>query len=289
MKKILSKTFLFLIVFFTIERFCHRQTHGFRLHKIQSNHEYNPFWEIHQNSLPHEALSQPYHFLESGGECYAFSSKDEKYVLKFFKHHHMREKKWHDSLPFLKTKDKRKKRLETLFSSCKIAQDRFQNETGLIYLHLNQTENLNIQLKIFDAIGVLHHLDLDQITFALQKKASLAYPTLTHLIEAGELEAAKTRLSSLIQLMIARSKAGIADHDPRKRNFGFVGDQAIEIDLGSFSINEELKTSKETRRALYRETIKLRRWVKKYHPELTDFLKTTLEEHFVESPVLQKS
>jgi len=282
MKINVLKLCVFLALFFTIERFCHKQTHGFRLYKIQSDHENHPDWDVKppRNINLDTILSQPYYFLNSGGECYAFVSKDQKYVIKFFKHHHMRANRWYDLLPlpiFLQTRTKRREKLSTLFTSCKIAEKRFKKQTGLLYLHLNQTKNLQKKIQLFDAIGAVHYLDLDPTSFAIQKKATLAYPTLTHLMQAGEIQAAKVRLESLIQLMIARSKAGVADHDPRKRNFGFVQDQAIEIDLGSFEIKESLKNPKESRRALYYETLKLRKWIKKYHPELSPVLEEILK------------
>lgn len=292
MKLFLIKALLFLSLFFSVERFCHKKTHGFRPYKIQSTLPYNPEWEIPLSSKTQldqikNILSQPFFFLNSGGECYAFVSKDNKYVLKFFKHHHMREKSWADWLPIPSSILKRHrqsciKKLNILFTSCKLANHRFKEETGIVYLHLNKTDFLDIQIKLFDAIGALHNLPLDQLEFALQKRAVLAYPTLTYLVEIQEIEAAKTRLTSLVDLIKARSQAGIADHDPRKRNFGFIGEKAIEIDLGSFSQDDSLKSPKIAKRKFTSEITKLRRWVHKNHPELDPFLDKKIKDCYHE-------
>lgn len=279
---------LLMILFVAVERFCHQKTHGFRIHKIQSNLPYNPDWETAFPGDPslkkvQSILSQPFTFLDSGGQCYSFVSKDGEYVLKFFKLHHMRPQSWEDALlpPYFREKyqKQRMKRLCTLFSSCKLAYDRFPEGTGLLYLHLNKTDFLCTKLKLFDPIGVVHTLDLDQMEFALQKKAVMAYPALKALAESKEIDAAKKRLASLLDLILARCHAGIADHDARQRNFGFVGDQAIEIDLGSFSVNESLKTETSSQKALLKESAKLRQFVKKYTPELTDFFEEHLQKY----------
>lgn len=291
MKKVFVKTLLIATLFFAVERFCHKQTQGFRLHKFHSDLTYNPAWDIPPLSLEASSqvetiLSQPFYFLASGGESYAFISQDRQFVLKVFKHHHMRTNSWVDKLPLphwmtplqKKYKESRINRQTTLFTSCLLAYNRLKEQTGLIYLHLNKTSHLNKTLSLFDPIGILHRIDLDKIEFALQKAATPAYPTLAHLVEIQELEKAKVRLKSLLDLTIARCKAGVADHDARKRNFGFVGENAIELDLGSFSINEALKTTQNTHRIFLYETIKLRSWIKKYHPELTDFLEEKVRE-----------
>ncbi len=272
---------LFFIGFIAVERFCHKQTQGFQLQKIQADLPHNSDWETllpgdHTSQRLQTILSQPYSFLNSGGESYAFVSKDGKYVLKFFKLHHMRPKSFADKfLPYplrAKYQKSRIQKLTALFSSCKLAYERFRQGTGLVYLHLNKTDFLHVKLQLFDAIGVLHSPDLDQLSFALQEKAVMAFPTLSALAEVKELEAAKTRLSALIDLIVARCQAGLSDHDPRQRNFGFVGEKAIEIDLGSFTIDETLKIPSSTNKILLYETLKLRRYINKYHPELSDFL-----------------
>jgi hypothetical protein len=288
MKTWILRGIILCILFAMTERFCHKQTKGFRMQKIQADLPYNPQWDTllpadHDIKKLRSIFAQPFYFLDCGGESYAFASKDGKYVLKFFKLHHMRPKRPEDFLlpPPLRNKYRsvRTKRLANLFSSCVLAYEKFRAGCGLLYLHLNQTDLLKTRLTFYDAIGALHSIDLDTVPFALQEKAVLAYPTLTALASAQEYDAAKRRLSSLLDLIVARCQAGLSDHDARARNFGFIGDQAIEIDLGSFTFDADLKTPSRTHQTLLHETLKLRRYLKKRHPELIEFFDKTMQKH----------
>lgn len=283
------RTFFFLIAFMATERFCHKETKGFRIQKIQASLPEIECQNLYTASELRDILSQTFTFLNSGGESYVFASKDNNYVLKFFKFHHMRPNSLEEFLippPFRKKFiQHRRSQLNAFLASCKFAQDRFQEGTGLIHLHINPTNDLNIQLQLYDAIGVLHKLDIDKFPFALQERASMAYPTLTALAEAKEYEALKIRLSSLLDLIVSRCEAGLADHDARKRNFGFIGEKAIELDLGSFSLNENLKEPTERNKILLHESLRLKQYIKKRHPEISDFLDQEINERLKKNSI----
>ncbi len=238
MNRLIAKCFIFIICFASIERFCHKQTHGFRPYKIASNLTYNRPWKTPDLSTEEieSYFSKPYRFLDSGGESYVFVSEDNERVIKFFKHHHMRGSPLMKLVPIRRLRQKHEEwsrfRFERFFGSCMLANNRFKERTSLLYLHLNQTETLNTRLKVYDAIGALHTIDLDTHTFALQERASLAKPTLSALLSARELDSTKARLNSLLDLIIERCESGIADHDAQMRNIGFVGTKAVELDLG---------------------------------------------------------
>ena len=243
------KIVLFLSLFLATERFCHRQTGGFQLHKILSKQELDPSRAL--PSLSEEdrdevkiLLSRPFYFLGHGGQSYAFVSEDGTTVLKFFKQHHIRFWNWLTrlSLPsFLqgyreKMLSKMQHQSPFLIESCKISYLEFKEHTGLIYLHLQKTDHFKEKVKLIDKLGIAHYIALDETDFALQKKAELFRPRLRKLLQNKDLPAAKQCLRSLIDLMIERSQKGIADRDPNiRRNMGFVGNQAIEIDLGSLA------------------------------------------------------
>src|SRR5438445_301873 len=95
------KLLLFVALFIGAERFCHKQTRGFALSNIFPKEELEwPEQEISQEIKT--LLSQPFTFLESGLECYAFVGEDGETVLKLFKHHHLRQAEWLTCLPLLK-------------------------------------------------------------------------------------------------------------------------------------------------------------------------------------------
>lgn len=270
------KFLLFLFSFISIERFCHHQTEGFQLHKITSNLPFNvAFATAPPAEEIKELLSQPYRFLGSGGQSYAFLSEDKRAVIKFFKHHHMRP------LPLSIQQQSRKNRLKEIFTSFTIAHDFLKEETGLLFLHLNQGTDFQMKLTLIDSIGISHQIDLDKTTFALQKRARLALPTLQALLKKKKIEEAKSHLCSLLDLMVKRINAQISNCDPIvKRNTGFIDGQAVEIDLGCFAKEESLSKSLAKRRAFFFDTLKLRYWVKKRAPNLLTFFDLQFNQRF---------
>lgn len=275
------KIVLFIVLFIAAERYCHKMTHGFRINNIYSDLTFDPVRERAQevNSI-RPLLSQPYYFLDSGGESYAFLSEDGQYVLKFFKYQHMCTKTWLVPLLPQKEIDRRKMRFHRFFKSCTLAYDHFRKETGLIFIHLNKSHNLNIKLKIFDPNHIAHQVDLDKLEFALQKKVSMAAPTFTALAQTGQIEMAKARLNTLLELIVHRCEMGLADHDGQLRNFGFLGNEAIAVDLGCFSIDETLKSSQGIKRTLLKESINMKKGLKIAYPELEEHLDEKIKEYF---------
>jgi hypothetical protein len=264
-----------LLLFCAVERFCHKKTHGFRLHKIASEKSIDgalPLSSSEKEELC-AILDQPYHFLSSGGESYVFASSDDRYVIKFFKHHHMRDHSLFDLLA-PKWKEDRIKKREKLFASCLIAEERLKEETGLIALHLKKTPGyFDQKLTLTDPLGISHKIDLNRTDFALQHKGQMA-------MQALKATKDQELLDSIIALINSRSSKGVADCDPIfKRNLAFIGKRAIAIDLGAFASDESLKTPSLARRALYFETLKLRRWLYKNAPELLPYFEERLNQN----------
>ena len=228
-----------------------------------------------------QILNQPFFFLGNGAQCYAFESLDQKYVVKFFKHHHMRVNSWLNQIKLspllhhyrLKLTGGGQERLDLIFGSCKISYELLKEETGLIYVHLNKTNNLQKKLTIVDKLHIAHTVDLDQIEFVVQKKAKMLYPTLKKLRNANDIETIKQHLDSLLAFFSKRLALGIADNDPIfHRNFGSIDSKTVEIDQSSFFFSPSLKKPYAQKRALYFETLKLKSWVKKHTPQAYDYL-----------------
>jgi hypothetical protein len=284
MRKFLLNTCLFLLLFIATERFCHKQTGGFQLHKILS------LQGMGSAPAPSEEIravfSQPFYFLGHGGQCYAFESEDGQTVLKFFKQHHIRFWKFLHRLvlpSFLrpyqdKLLSKTRHQSSSLIESCQISYSEFKEQTGLLYLHLHQTQGLPSSLTIVDKLGIAHQIDLNTVDFALQKKAELVRPKLKKLIKENDLTAAKQCLFSLLTLIAERSQKGIIDRDPNiRRNMGFVGTQAIEIDLGSYSRGEPAALQNMKDELLFK-TKKLKQWLDRKSPELSEYLVEAIDQ-----------
>jgi hypothetical protein len=273
---------LFVSAFFALQWFCKRQTGGFTLQGIRSDLPFHPEWEV--SSSPEDPtelkkiFNQPYHFLNKGAQCYAFISQDEHYVIKFFRFSHLRSPVWLRKLPtpaFLqKFKHrkilKRESKLYKDFTSYLLAYHYLKEDTGLIYLHLNKTDHLHRSLKIYDKLQIGHTIDLDQFEFLVQKKATLIYPSLEQWIENKKWNEAKKGLKSLISLLKKRLDQGIYDKDPDlNTNFGFINEQAVQIDIGRFKTGLQFRPQDE----LARITDHLCQWLEAKAPELSIFLK----------------
>ncbi len=244
------------------ERFCYHVTDGFAEVKIRSTYSYHPEWEPSEYpALAADVLDQPYRYLGRGAQCYAFLSEDGKYVLKFFRHDHLR----------------RKGKVLRDFASYKIAFDALRAETGLLYLHLNKTKNMGKTLTFFDKIGVRHRVNLDEMEFLVQRKAELALPTLKQWLDAGEVDKAKEGISSLVNLVRERCKKGIFDKDPDFRtNFGFTAMGAMQLDAGRFRWDPKEKDPKIYQNELRSITQGLQQWLEKEYPELSLYLEQLL-------------
>ena len=270
------------MLFVAIGHFCDKKTKGFSLYKIAPNSLSS---DSSSEDIADWGPDQHFYFLGRGGQSFAFVSEDGKTVIKFFKHHQMVLLEWFKNLPlptflhplrekFLK---KHRHRSSEFFDSCKIADAEFKNRTGLIYLHLNKTSQFKRKLTIVDPLGIEHHVDLDTTPFALQRRAEPAYHTFKRLLSQGKAEEIKQCIDSLIALMVERFQKEIADRDPNiRRNVGFVGTQAIEIDLGSYTKSKKQNLSLSTE--LRKKTAKFHKWLSQRDPALATYLSEKIEQ-----------
>ncbi|MBI2743406.1 MAG: hypothetical protein HYX48_05760 [Chlamydiales bacterium] len=265
-----------------IERFCHKQTRGFSLPNIYSDSiEYAASSSDEREIAP--LLSQPFTFLDSGLECYAFLSEDRKLVLKLFKHQHIRQADLIAKLIplpyFIKLTQMKQERLLSTFSSCKLAYEEMREETGLLFLHLNRTEGSLPVVTLIDKLGIRHEVALNEVHFILQKKADLLIPALSNDLKKEGSSSAKRRIAALFELIRVRCQKGIADRDPTLcKNYGFLDDRAIVIDVGSFSKNAFLQNPQIYKRELFYETLPLRCLLSREFPELLPYFNEEFEK-----------
>jgi len=291
-----AKTFkiiLFLLIFGGLERFCYMQTGGFRINKVYADLPYSPISQPPSEKEMADIdaiLKQPFYFLGRGVQCYAFLSEDQKFVLKLFKHHHFfpdNQTLRRFPLPkFLSSwrqhrLEEREKRLFSILHSCDLAFDQYREEAGLVYVHLQKTDRFKRSLTLIDKLGIAHQIDLDETEFALQKKAVLVFPHFTSLINNHHMDRAKASIDSLVVLIVERSKKGIVNQDAiMRRNFGFIEDQAIEIDIGSFAQDEFQKKPYVLKAELMYETLELKEWLNVHSPELAVYLDQEIQRIF---------
>jgi len=273
---------LALLVYF-VPKFCHEKTDGFTLTKIHSNLPYNSKWvTTHPPNEPLEnIMSQKFTYLTSGGQSYVFVSEDQKYVLKFFKHHLRRVPLLWAHLPLPQKWDqkrnlqqaKREKKLHRDFFSYKLAFEELPEETGLIFIHLNRTDNLNQKVKIIDRLNIEHLVDLDQVEFVVQKKGELSFSYFEKLIQEQDLIQAKKGIDSICNVILKRCKKGIYDEDAKiHRNFGFLENEAIILDAGRFKLDARRKSPHIQQQDLQKITKPLQTYLETLSPELAQYL-----------------
>ena len=228
-----------------------RLTKGFRLAKMQLEFPHRPNWEVPLVPEVLSILDQPYRYMDQGSQCYVFESKDGEYVLKLFRY----------DQPTDDTK------VVHLFNGCKVAYDYLQDETGLIFVHLNPTPMGLGTLMCRDPVGRKIEFKLDEYRFAVQRKAKSFRETLQNAkSNPSEMQGL---IDQFIDLLIARTEKGVVNSDPNlSRNFGFLDTRAIELDFGNYRLCSEFDKGREIRRY----TSKLRKWLALNAPEWVDYV-----------------
>lgn len=284
------KILLFLIAFLCLSQFCEYQTHGFRYHQICSDITSHPRWEVPSSFSPpqeklNSLLSQTFHYYAKGDQSYVFLGEDQKTILKFFKHDHLSIVKLLKNLfPYAIIKHyaswiwKHKDRnLIPVFDSAKIALEQLKAETGLIYLHLNKTENFLPTIKIKDPLGIVHTVLLDRTEFILQEKASLLFPEIKKQLIKGNTAETKDLIRKLFQSIALRCDKGIrnVDHSSH-RNMGLIDDSIVEFDIGSYVYDLSVIEETGKKIELLGHTKRIKRWIKKYSPDLLTFYESQI-------------
>lgn len=285
--KIVFRILIFSLGFFLVGRFCHRQTDGFALQKIRSSFIYES--NLSDESLVHleKILSQPFYYLGSGAQTFAFSSLDNKYVIKFYRHDRRRHylaplafllpSFWRKSL--VKTVEKRRVKVLKDFTSYELAYERFKEEAGLIFLHLDTSRACSFPFLLYDKIGIRHEISLKDYEFILQRKAQPLQATLEKWIAEQVLDKAQEGLSNLIQLLVKRSQNGLFDKDPNlQSNFGFIEQYPIQFDVGRFTIDPSREQKAVYIQDIIRITDSLQHWLEKRSLPLAKHLQHELEQ-----------
>jgi|ERR1700722_1367968 len=280
---------IFVILFFGVYYFCHQQTDGFQVVKIISHLPPFPRWKTplpttEEVQTLQAVFSQPFYYLASGGQCYAFVSQDGRLVLKLFKMHNIRQYPFLErrSLPGIldlyriKFLNVQKQKLDRVFSSSILAYEKLKDESGLLFLNLNPSDQFkDLKVTLYDKIGVQHHLDLAKIPFALQHKADPVFPTLRFHLMHKDISSCKRTIDAIVQCLMARYQKGVVDLDPAvRRNIGLLKDKAITIDIGSFKQTTELNILEE----LKIDTQRLKKWLLKHSPALAEYLEKSIHD-----------
>ncbi|MDN3506477.1 MAG: hypothetical protein P0S96_04535 [Simkaniaceae bacterium] len=250
-------------------QFAQKKTDRFTLSKVATQLLEAPCSEVDER-----LLDQSFTYLGKGGQSYVFASDDGQYVLKVFRSSRLKilQLLSHFSSHFSVKKEKLEEEMRQTLESYQLAFEELKEETALVAVHLDRHEELHGTLSIIDNLKIRHTMDPNLIPFVIQRRATLVK-------EKMKENPSKTHFESLLTLLRAKKEAGIEDSDPNlSKNFGFIGDRAVQIDPGRFtrtgSLNlDRLKESKDD----------FQHFLNAHHPELSNDFNTLFEEFFREA------
>lgn len=265
--------------------FCCRST-GFSIDKITSRLGYNIIWDIEPTSvkqrefLTQKVFPQKFYYLASGNQCYAFISEDREYILKFFKMQNLFPKDWLNGFPLsllqrigFKRKPSNQFLYERIFASYKDAYELLREETGLLYIHLNKTSEFRSKVTLIDNKGRNYSLNIDAVEFIVQQRAQMIYDRFSKLIKNENYEDLKICIRSFLQLIAARCEKGFIDQELSiRKNFGFVGNKAIQFGCATLARDGSMKYPLNFRNEILEIAEHLDNWAQEEYPEASLFI-----------------
>lgn len=190
-------------------------------------------------------FDQPFKYLGKGRQSFVFVSQDDKYILKFIKCQRINVSDIYAKFPlppFLNKKRQanmaeREDRLARHFTSMALAYDPLKEQTGLLFLHIEPTREVQKMVTLIDKLGFSHNVEIDTVPYALQIKAQKVGAVLGKLWKKRNIPELTKRLDQLIDLFIERASFGIINPDSslvQRNNIGYTPTRAIYIDIGTF-------------------------------------------------------
>lgn len=245
----------------------------FRLANILPLSSFSSTLMVEPSPAVKEIVSQPFTYLDRGRQSFVFLSKDQRYVLKFFDTGRLIPSLFSKSASSLQRKHRQ------LMEGYRVAYTHIPQEAGLVYVQLQAGGNDAWPVEIIDRFGFHHTIDLSQVPFVIQLKATPTREVLTRLFEAGKVEEAKRRLGQLVDLYVEGYRLGIYDSDHNfMYNSGFLGERPLRLDVGRLEIDENIKNP-----AFYLQDLKkiaIERcdgWMQRHFPQFRDEIMSEMQ------------
>lgn len=272
------KKLFFLILFAGgISFFAQKQTDHFTVSKISTK-------LLEKQKIPFDAelLNQPFRYLGKGGQSYVFLSEDGTKIFKCFRDSKRQMATLFGKIfPHSYFERKKQKEMEQLINTMEsyfLAYEHLEEETALLGIHLHQGNSIDIPLIIIDKLGISHTLKPDSIPFVIQKKAMPVKEKIASLMEKNDAEGALRAFASLFSLIKKRIDLGLWDQDPNLgKNFGFIGETAVQIDAGRFA-----KCGEAGLQRIRNSEEDLQHWINAHYPQLSQDFHQLFKEKFHE-------
>lgn len=229
-----------------------------------------------QKTLATSVINQSYRYLYEGSNAIVFISADNQYIFKILKQNA-------SSIPTLilppgQHRDGlNHKEIDTTslqptgrrYNSCLLAIDSLQKETGLMFLHLDRSQNLDIQLLVFDKKGQQRILSLDDYAFVFQKKGDPIYQTITKWMRNKQIDKAKALVGHIIQSAFSLCQEVLIDESSIiKKHMACIGEQCLFMDVEHFQRQNEVIDSTAYLQQVDDIIDSFEIWLEQKHPEL---------------------
>lgn len=255
---------------------------GFSCRRIHSlDYQITENWDEEIDNV----LEQTFHYLGRGRQCFAFASNDGKYVLKLPRTDIYKTPFWARVLPVqsyrFQLEAKRRIREKFILNSFQISFDELKRETGLLAIHLGQSPSKGKKLTLIDASGSKHRLPLEKTSFVLQYKQPILMEAFSAALQKGAPKEAERILDALLIVVVERAKKGILNRDRSfLRNYGFDGEKAYQIDVGSFFRNQNLDPIAAYQKSICDSIDPIQEWLTLNAPEMATYLNIQLKKLF---------
>lgn len=221
-------------------------------------------------------LDQKFIYLGKGAQVYAFGSEDGRYVLKFFKFKHLKPSPAIAMLPAIgplkgvkeRNIQRKLRKLEGVFEGHVIAYNYDKENSGLLYLHLNETTGLDIRAHLVDKIGIERTVDLDPIVFVLQKRGETLRTVFSELFNTERSDLAAVKANQVLDMYLDEYSRGVWDRDHGiSHNIGFIEDKPFHLDVGKLSYDAKMQSPENYADDLRHVARKMEMWVKENYPD----------------------
>ncbi|MGB7978476.1 MAG: hypothetical protein WCF19_04865 [Chlamydiales bacterium] len=230
------------------------------------------------------ALEQPFRYIGRGRQCFAFSSADRKYVLKLPRTDIYKTPFWVRSLPLPSYRARLEadhlERETFILNSFQLSASELKRQTALIALHLGQSAPSGKELTLIDALGCTHRFPLHKTPFILQLKQPILMQSFQTALAKGDQKEAERILDALLAVIVERASQGILNRDRSfLRNYGYDGQTAYQIDVGSFFRKPDLTPSDAYEKSIRDSTDPILEWLAQNAPHMRDYFSAAVQEN----------
>jgi hypothetical protein len=127
------------------------------------------------------------------------------------------------------------------------------------------------KVTLIDRLGTTYHVPLETTSFILQRKYPLWSKEFFKAIQLSDKDKARQALKALLINVLERGRKGIFNKDRSfLRNYGFDGEHAYQIDVGSFFTSQEFSSKVILAKSVYDSVEPIQAWVAEIAPDLLD-------------------